>query len=451
MTSDRLHRVREGRIVTGACAGLGRYTGIDPLVFRVGFALLVFATWCALPLYAAAFALMPGEDEEAAPLERAAGRVLTGTTVLTLLGVLLGAGILLDLTGQGLLQSLGGDTLAALVMAALIALAAQARGADLVAAVRALPDGLRGEPLPSRPARTSPAAEAPAAGASPAHPQAGWIDLATLQPYRPAPPAKEDAVPAGLAVREHDDAAPESAPPATPASPEPFPARDADAPAGPAAPASEAVRKRPAGGMRPPVIAGATLLLASAAGASSLAFTSHLPEPASLQVALSTALAVVALGLFAGVRAGGTNGLVAVGALLSVALVGGGAAADVQSGARFGDVSWRPADLDAARPYRIIAGRGVLDLTALPLREGERYRVDAEIGFGGLRVVLPALAQVELHVSTGLGDVTVDKRITSGPRARVERTLPGSGANPPVLELRVKGRFGDLEVARGRA
>ncbi|MEO3787797.1 PspC domain-containing protein [Actinocorallia sp. B10E7] len=435
MTSDRLTRAREGRIGGGVCAGLGRYTGIDPLVFRVGFALLVFASWCALPLYVAALLLMPDEDGGPAPLERATGRLLAGTTTLTLLGVLLGTGILLDLTGQGLLNSLGGDALAALVIAALIALAAQARGADLVAAARTLPDRLRGEPLPAMKTRTPP----------PTTPleelQAGWIDLATLQPYRPpAAPRKESA---------------ERRAPAEPSGSAAF-LDLSEQTSGPASgevsePERPAAKPEHSRGGTPPVLSGVTLLLASAAGASSLAFTSGLPETASLQVAFATALAVVALGLVVGTWAGRTNGLVAVGALLSVALIGSTAAADVQNGARFGEVSWRPVDPNAAQPYRIIAGQGVLDLTALPLRDGGRYRVAAEVGLGGLRVVLPAHAQVELHVSTGLGDVTVDKKITSGPRARVERTLPGAGSNPPVLELHVKGRLGDLEVVRGGA
>ncbi|GAA0959543.1 hypothetical protein GCM10009550_49500 [Actinocorallia libanotica] len=439
MTPDRLSRSREGRIIGGVCAGLGRYTGIDPLVFRVGFALLVFASWFGLPLYGFALALMPAEDGKAAPLERMTGRLLAGATALTLLGVLLCAGILLSLTGRGLLNGLSGDAPAALAIVVLIAMTAQARGVDLVAAVRTLPDRMRGEPLPEAQAPPRPPAEVPSERST-----AGWIDLATLQPYRPDPPGKEDGVPV--------------APPRPSGATAPIDLTKT--PADPAAPLTPSVRPEPSscsrGGAlersrkRPPVLAGVTLLLASAAGASSLAFTSGLPEIASLQVAFATALAVVALGLVIGTWAGGTGGLVAVGALLSVALIGSGTAADVRDGARFGDVSWRPVDPNATQPYRIIAGKGVLDLTALPLRDGERYRVFAEVDLGGLRVVLPALAQVELHVSTGLGDVTVDKRITSGPKARVERTLPGVGANPPVLELHVKGRLSDLEVVRGQ-
>lgn len=440
MTSDRLTRAGEGRLGAGVCAGLGRYTGIDPLVFRVGFALLVFASWCAVPLYVLALLIMPEEDGRPALLERTTGRLLAGSTVLTLLGVLLGAGVLIDLAGQGLLNSLGGDTLAAVVIVALSALIAQAKGADLVAATRTLPDRLRGEPFP---AMTTPASQPTV---PPQEAQTGWIDLATLQPFRPGPAAAFREDPA-----ERPGPGPEGPSGATGLFDLSEPAEPASS--GKASEPERAAAGKPerASGGGPPVLALITLLLASAAGASSLAFTSGLPEPASVQVACATALAVVALGLVAGTWAGRTNGLVAVGALLSMALVGGTAAADVENGARFGEVSWRPVDPNAAQPYRIIAGQGMLDLTALPLHEGGRYRVAAEVGLGGLKVLLPSHIQVELRVSTGLGDVTVDKKITSGPRARVERTLPGSGTNPPVLELHVKGRVGDLEVVRAPA
>ena len=38
----RLPRDRTGRLLAGVCGGLGRYTGIDPIVFRIGFVVSVF-------------------------------------------------------------------------------------------------------------------------------------------------------------------------------------------------------------------------------------------------------------------------------------------------------------------------------------------------------------------------------------------------------------------------
>jgi hypothetical protein len=125
----------------------------------------------------------------------------------------------------------------------------------------------------------------------------------------------------------------------------------------------------------------------------------------------------------------------------------------VPSGGRFGDVTWRPVDAGKSeQTYKIIAGQGALDLTALPLRPGQRIKVQAELGLGGMRVRLPRTARVELRATAGLGDVTVDGRITGGPRAKVEEILQPEGdpgADPPTIEFSFNGRVGDLEVTRG--
>lgn len=41
----RLYRIREGRMVTGVCNGIGAYLGLDPTVIRVIFVLLAFVTF----------------------------------------------------------------------------------------------------------------------------------------------------------------------------------------------------------------------------------------------------------------------------------------------------------------------------------------------------------------------------------------------------------------------
>ena len=56
-------------------AGIARRLGIDPLIVRVGFiADLGGGRHRASALYLLAWALMPGEDGERAPIERIAGR-----------------------------------------------------------------------------------------------------------------------------------------------------------------------------------------------------------------------------------------------------------------------------------------------------------------------------------------------------------------------------------------
>lgn len=57
----RLIRPAEGRVVAGVCAGLARYFGISPVVYRVAFAALVLVGGSGLILYAAAWLVIPDE------------------------------------------------------------------------------------------------------------------------------------------------------------------------------------------------------------------------------------------------------------------------------------------------------------------------------------------------------------------------------------------------------
>jgi phage shock protein C len=60
-SKGNLHRVREGKILAGVCAGLGEHFDKDPVIFRVLFVLFAFfdgigilaylILWLVLPLY----------------------------------------------------------------------------------------------------------------------------------------------------------------------------------------------------------------------------------------------------------------------------------------------------------------------------------------------------------------------------------------------------------------
>jgi phage shock protein PspC (stress-responsive transcriptional regulator) len=93
----RLVRPREGRVLGGVCAGLGRYFNVDPIIFRIGAVVLVLVGGAGLLAYLAALLLVPAEDSAAEP---AAGRnrwlVIGGVILLLLVSwpFLLGGGIL---------------------------------------------------------------------------------------------------------------------------------------------------------------------------------------------------------------------------------------------------------------------------------------------------------------------------------------------------------------------
>jgi phage shock protein C len=63
----QLRRPLDDRIVAGVCSGIGRYFGVDPVLVRVAFAVLVAATWgVALIAYPVAWFLIPEEPAQPA-------------------------------------------------------------------------------------------------------------------------------------------------------------------------------------------------------------------------------------------------------------------------------------------------------------------------------------------------------------------------------------------------
>jgi phage shock protein PspC (stress-responsive transcriptional regulator) len=96
----RLVRMRQGRVIGGVCAGLGRYFNVDPIIFRIGAVVLAFVGGAGLLAYLAALLLVPAEDSPSAA-EGAPARnrwlVIAGVIVLLLVTwpFLLGGGAVL--------------------------------------------------------------------------------------------------------------------------------------------------------------------------------------------------------------------------------------------------------------------------------------------------------------------------------------------------------------------
>lgn len=63
-----LRRAYEGRMLGGVAAGLAEYLGMDTMLIRLGFVLLTFMGGAGVPVYLAAFLLIPeeGSDESIA-------------------------------------------------------------------------------------------------------------------------------------------------------------------------------------------------------------------------------------------------------------------------------------------------------------------------------------------------------------------------------------------------
>jgi phage shock protein PspC (stress-responsive transcriptional regulator) len=419
---QRLARDADRRLLAGVCTGLGRYTGIDPVVFRVGFAILVLAHGQGVLLYIAAALLMPASPGESSLAEQFFKRWFDAQAVLSILGALLCLSVALTLFGGAYT-----DAIAVMVVFGLVLVVARSRGADLVGAARSVPERLAGHPPEPSAAWTRSEdvivggvslykdlpEERPAGGGLPP----GMIDLAQYSATRADAPA--DDAPADDALA--DDAA-----------------------------AKKAAKKDGDGGGRSPA-ATITLLLAMAAGAALIPVAKGYPAPDSWLIVMAPALAVVGLGLVLGgwLR---TNGLATAGTLLTLSMLTTTVVGDMPRNAEYGDIDWHPTDVSqTTQTYKVGVGHGDLDLTALSMTPGQRVSIEARVGLGGLAVTIPAAARVRVDAKITLGDLNIQNRTTGGPNAKVTRVLEPEtpGGNPPVIELRIRGKVGDVDVHRG--
>jgi phage shock protein PspC (stress-responsive transcriptional regulator)/predicted membrane protein len=88
----RLFRSRDDRVLGGVAGGLGRYFGVDPIFFRIGFAALAFFGGAGFFLYLAGWIFVPAEGEAGRPLDqRQRSRVLVLAGAFALAVAALGA------------------------------------------------------------------------------------------------------------------------------------------------------------------------------------------------------------------------------------------------------------------------------------------------------------------------------------------------------------------------
>jgi phage shock protein PspC (stress-responsive transcriptional regulator) len=86
-TPKRLTRSSDDAVIGGVAGGLGRYFGIDPILFRIGFAVLTLVGGVGLIAYVALLAFVPAENADV-PLGRGRAAALAGAVALGLLIVI---------------------------------------------------------------------------------------------------------------------------------------------------------------------------------------------------------------------------------------------------------------------------------------------------------------------------------------------------------------------------
>ena len=420
-----LCRSRGGRVLAGVCAGLGRHTDIDPLVYRVTFALLTVGAGVGVALYLLAWLLIPAEYAAASPAERVLRRRIDPRVVFPAFLVILVLFFAATIAGGGIGRFI---VLAVLLVGVLTA---RARGIDVIATVRTMPAGF-GRRQPPPPPRPYPQPMPGTAGS--------WWS-APAAPVDKPPDASSDA------------------PPGRPAAPDahPLPVSQ-DVPA-------EHVRRRPRRPSRLTLltlaaavaVAGVVAVLGGAGGVS-----------APLPLALAAALITIGLGITLGTWFGRGPTLLLAGLLVSAALVAttidGEAGSPLRGG--YGDVTWRPTSArEAAGPYRLGTGDGTLILTALPPSR-DAYDVGARVSVGELRVVVPRDATVRVDASVGTGSVAVPGRAPSDPPreeggtpVRTTEVIPpatgttGTGEKETQMRvnLTLRVRIGSVVVVRAPA
>jgi phage shock protein PspC (stress-responsive transcriptional regulator) len=386
-----MRRSRSDRKIAGVAGGLGRWAGIDPLVFRILFVVLAIFGGSGLLLYALGWLLVPDDGQsqsEGQKLLRGRGGSSTVTTIVAgvvvlILGLVL-IGKLID-TGPGV-GGLG-------VMVAIV-----------VIAVLLIREGQH------RPSGT-PAAEPP--------------------PVWTPPPAEPGAFgqTTGTAY-----AAATTPPPSYPTTPMPY--------YPPSPPPAPPPRERSVLGR---ITSSVALIVVGVLIAVNIETGHDVPT----EGVLAAALGVVGLGLVVGAFIGRARGLVVWGVLLTIAVTIASFAHVPYKGG-VGDRHWTPRTLEQVHAnYRLAIGDAELDLSRVDFTGVARQRVQVRQGVGDLTITVPSNVVVRIKSHVHGGDLIVPgERSIHGSDLRRTTTLPtGSLAGSAVLvvdaELGVGTPWGD--------
>jgi phage shock protein PspC (stress-responsive transcriptional regulator) len=173
------------------------------------------------------------------------------------------------------------------------------------------------------------------------------------------------------------------------------------------------------------------------------------------QVFIGSALLVVGLGLVAAAFSSGRTakgGLIALGVVLSLALLLASTEPWQEARGGIGDRTWTPATADAVQSsYDSGLGDVQLDLRGVDVSNLDRpIRTTLHHGAGDVTVDLPPDADVRVDVSNGAGDVSVlpDEGSSDG---LYQGEGKGSWVNDGTAEivLTIDNGFGDVRVRRG--
>ncbi|HEX2902164.1 MAG TPA: PspC domain-containing protein [Jatrophihabitans sp.] len=461
-----LRRSTSDRIISGVCGGLGQYFGVDPVIFRVLFAVLSFFGGVGLLAYGVAWLLIPEPGTATPLLDKALGELRVRKVPPWL--VVLGGAVVVWLAWFSWWAP---GTLPAILLLAVVVLVLMHR---LVA---------RPQPMTSSPpwAAQAPAAPLwtpPPGGVAPATDTTtgSTPDAAdTMAAERAAPDATAAPTPADIPVSLAKEG---------PAAPDPisgvrggpaqWPVVDAESWQQPGswqqpAPgeqttrlipplndtrrsmqawlteASEAHRERVR--RRRPIKVGVGLALLLGWGfVALLDAINRVPFPAYLW----TGLAILTAGLVVSVitRRMMLSLLLPLLILAVIAVGLGGTPASLSDGS--GDIGWRPTAQSQLSTYRQFAGRSTLDLTALTLTSPADVTITQAAGavFVKLPAGLNATVVADVHFGDiRNGDSQAVGQYQGGMNVHLQLDPPATATGQPIT-IHVKLTDGHVQVDR---
>jgi phage shock protein PspC (stress-responsive transcriptional regulator) len=391
--------------VAGVAGGLGEFTGVDPVLFRVLFAVLTLFGGSGLLLYAVGWLFLPAADQQASPVESLIGRNPGGSRRARDTAAALAL------------------VLAGLVLAGVLALG-DARDLALVLIlvgggfflIRNLQDRRAGGPP------------------QPAGPE----------PYQPAPAAYETVPPTGATAYQPGPAAYQ-------------PAQPAYQPAAPAYQGATATVTAP-----PPVpkprrehsILGVLTIcvLLIVVGITAALDSGDATHPATKDY-LALATGIIGLGLLVGTFLGRARWLAWLG-LPSLALLVVVSTSGISLEGGVGTRVYTPQSVAELQPeYRLGVGDLRIDLSDLVLPENELLRIKASTGVGDVDVILPADADVSIDGKAGLGELDLLGQTEDGtsPARTIIDHGPGAGDGAVDLALDLDVNIGQVRVTRAQA
>ncbi|MFD4629924.1 PspC domain-containing protein [Streptomyces sp. NPDC058284] len=413
----KFRRDRRQKKIGGVCAGLGRQCDMDPVIFRIGLAVLAITSGLGLVFYGFAWLFVPDKDEEENEARRLLSGRVDGQALTAVLFALVGCGVFLTLLKNG-----GALTFAA-VLALLLA------GAGYWSQQR---DTLETDPVAAQAAADAPPeAKAPPVAGSPSW----WRDPIVkdgthdgMTGYFWGP----DTLP-GLEVRygvAGHRGRPRKATEAVPAPP-----------------------PKPRG---PRWIGGWVFLSALLAGGLGTGLTwEEQPLGTTLQTGLACALAVFGLGIAISAFLGRTGAGSIVLALVTAGLLAGSAALPKNITTHYARTDWIPAAATDVQPrYEVGLGRGTLDLSRIEIGRGRTLTTGAEVGAGDLRVIVPKDATVRLNAEVGVGDIVLpddkskDLDIAPGREKKVTLRPPSGSKDGGTIDLHLEVGIGQAKVTR---